>query len=82
LTTAVVIIVFACLIGINVFLWKSGFLFDAERPKLVIETSVKDPEKRQAALVRISRWKAQGRITREEAEHWTMLCEQHWDRED
>ena len=79
---AVTLIVLVCLVGVNIFLWKSGFLFDAERPKLVMETTVKDPEKRRAALLRVSRWKAQGRITREEAERWTALCEEHWDLKD
>lgn len=79
MTLAVVLAVLAALIGINFFLWKSGFLFDAERPKPVMDTPVKDPKMRQAALLRISRWRAEGRISREEAEAWTRLCEQHWD---
>lgn len=82
MTVALTLVVLAGIIAVNVFLWKSGFLFDAERPKPVIDVPVKDPKMRQAAMLRISRWRAQGRITREEAEHWQMLCEQHWDRED
>lgn len=76
----VALIVVAALVGISLFLWKSGFLYDAERPRPVIDTPVKDPKERKAALLRISRWRAEGRISREEAEHWQQLCEQFWER--
>lgn len=79
---AVALLVLALIVGVNVFLWKSGFLFDAERPELKTDVPVKDPKTRQAALTRISRWRAEGRISREEADAWTRLCEQEWDKKD
>jgi hypothetical protein len=82
LPLTVAFLIFAAIIGINIFLWKSGFLFDAEHPKPMIDQVVKDPKERKAALLRISRWRAEGRISREDAERWTTLCEQHWQKED
>jgi hypothetical protein len=79
LTIVVALIILAAIIGVNIFLWKSGFLFDAERPRPLIDQPARDPKARQAALTRISRWRAEGRISREEAERWQTLCEQNWD---
>lgn len=80
MAVAVALIVLVLIVGVNIFLWKSGFLFDAEHPVLKTDVPVKDPKTRQAALTRISRWRAEGRISREEAEAWTRLCEEHWER--
>ena len=79
MVVVVLLSVVAVLLGINIFLWKSGFLFDAERPKTVVDKPVTDPKVRKAALKRIQRWKEEGRITREEHERWTRLCDEEWD---
>ena len=82
MTIVVTLAIIAALVAASLFLWKSGFLFDAERPKPLIDQPVKDPKERRSALTRISRWRAEGRISREEAERWTTLCEQHWEKEE
>ena len=81
MSLTVALLILAALVAVNIFLWKSGFLFDAERPKPLIDTPVKDPKERKAALKRIERWRSEGKISREEAEHWRILCEQEWDLE-
>lgn len=67
------------LIGINIFLWKSGFLMQAEKPEIVIDRPVQDVKERKAFLKRLNRWKEEGKVTREEFEHLLALCREEWD---
>ena len=68
----------AVIIAINIFLWKSGFLRDAERPTPVIDKPVSDARARAAALKRVARWREEGKLSREEADDWERLCESDW----
>lgn len=79
MTTWVLLAIIAVLLAINIFLWKSGFLQDAENPKIVNDNPVKDPKERKAFLKRLWRWKEEGRLSREEYEHLNALAEENWD---
>lgn len=59
-------------------LWKSGFLFEAEKPVAVLDVPITDARARAAFLKRLERWRAEGKISREEYERFLFLCEQEW----
>lgn len=69
------------IIAINIFLWKSGFLRDAEEPRPMFDKPVTDARARKAVQKRLERWRQEGKISREELEHWQHLCEKEWDVE-
>ena len=77
--TVFFVAVILVLVAINLFLWKSGFLFDAERPKALLDRPVTDARARNAVRRRLARWREEGKISRAEAEHWERLCEEEWD---
>lgn len=67
------------MIAISYFLWKSGFLMDAEKPKPLIDRPVMDAKERKAIVKRLKRWKEEGKLTREEFEHVVQLCQAEWE---
>jgi hypothetical protein len=74
----VAVCVLALVVVISWLLWKSGFLFEAETPQSVIDIPVADARGRKAFLKRLERWREEGKVTREEYEHLTILCERDW----
>lgn len=76
--TALLVAVIIVLIGINLLLWKSGFVKDAEQPIPVMDRPVMDPKERKAILKRLRRWKKEGKLTPAEFEHFYRLCEAEW----
>lgn len=69
-------------IAINILLWKSGFLYQAEKPIPLIDTPVMDSKERKAILKRLKRWKEEGRLSREEFERFSQLCQLEWDQKE
>jgi hypothetical protein len=67
------------IIAINIFLWKSGFLAQAEKPEAVIDRPVMDARERKAVMKRLKRWREEGKLTRQEFETFHRLCEGEWD---
>jgi hypothetical protein len=82
MTVWVLLLIILVLIGINIFLWKSGFLFQAENPIPVNDIPVKNPKDRRAFLKRLQRWREEGKISRAEFEKLSELADQDWDRGD
>ncbi|MCG3205007.1 MAG: hypothetical protein KCHDKBKB_01724 [Elusimicrobia bacterium] len=64
---------------ISWFLWKSGFLTQAEKPVDIFDRPVMEAKERKAILKRLKRWREEGKLSREEFEHLTALCESEWD---
>ncbi len=79
MTFWVLFLVIAILVAINIFLWKSGFLHQAESPTPVNDVPVKDPKERKAFLRRLVRWREEGKISRDEFEKMSSLADQDWD---
>lgn len=75
----VVLLCFLAILAINIFLWKSGFLHQAEQPEAVADRPLKDPRIRGALLKRIRRWREEGKLSRAEAERLETLCQTEWD---
>jgi len=69
----------AALVAIGWFLWKSGFLAQAEKPEPIMDRPVMDAKERRAFLKRLKRWREEGKISREEFEHISALCQEEWD---
>lgn len=82
MTVWVLLLIILILIGINIFLWKSGFLFQAENPQPVNDVPVKDPKERRAFLKRLHRWREEGKISRVDFEKMSELADQDWDGSD
>lgn len=82
MTFWVLLLIIGVLVVINIFLWKSGFLFQAENPIPVNDVPIKDPKDRRAFLKRLRRWKEEGKISREDFEKLTYLADQDWDSAD
>jgi hypothetical protein len=78
LTWLVVIAVLALFVIVSWFLWKSGFLYDAEKPVSVLDIPISDARARKAFLKRLERWNEEGKISREHYEHLLALTEQDW----
>jgi hypothetical protein len=76
--TVVVVAVLAFFIFISWLLWKSGFLFEAEKPVSVLDVPITDARARTAFLKRLERWRGEGKLSREEYEHLLFLCEHEW----
>ena len=74
-----VILVLGLFGSISWFLWKSGFLSQAEKPESLIDRPVMDAKERRAIMKRLRRWREEGKLTREEFEHVTALCQSEWD---
>ena len=72
----IVLIVFGVM---SWFLWKSGFLVQAESPQSIFDKPIIDAKERRAILRRLKRWRAEGKLTREEYEHVSALCQAEWD---
>lgn len=72
-----IIVVLLCVIAW--FFWKSGFLFQAEEPKPIIDKPVMDAKERKAVLKRLKRWREEGKLTRQEFEVVDALCRSEWD---
>jgi hypothetical protein len=72
-------IIFFLLGIIGWFLWKSGFLFDAETPTSIIDKPVMDAKERKAFMKRLKRWRAEGKVTLAEFETILRLCDEEWD---
>lgn len=66
-------------LAINILLWKSGFLKQAERPSAVLDLPRLDEKERKAIIKRLKRWRDEGRLTRAEYEHFLALCDLEWD---
>jgi hypothetical protein len=79
MTYLVLFCVIVVLIAINIFLWKSGFLAQAERPLIVSDHPVREAKEREAFLKRLGRWNEEGKVSREEYTHLTELCRAEWD---
>ena len=79
MTVWVLVLVIICLLAINIFLWKSGFLGQAESPRLVSDLPTQEPKERKAFLKRLLRWREHGKVSREEYEHLSRLTEEDWD---
>ena len=79
LTSLVVVAVILLFAVISWFLWKSGFLQQAEKPTPILDRPVSDARARKLFLARLSRWREEGKISREEYEHFSLLCEEEWD---
>ncbi len=75
----VILAVAALMVTISWFLWKSGFLTQAEKPEALIDKPVMEAKERRAIIKRLKRWRAEGKITREEFEHVSDLCRSEWD---
>ena len=78
MSSLVLLIVVALLLAINVFLWKFGFIHQAERPHAVLDKPVMDGRERNALLKRLKRWKGEGKLKAEEFETFVRLCEEEW----
>lgn len=78
----IAVLILAAIVAINVFLWKSGFLMEAERPEVVADRPLKDPRVRNALLKRLKRWREEGKLTRAEYERIEALCQREWDTPD
>lgn len=68
--------------AISWFLWKSGFLAQAEKPEPLIDKPVMDAKERRAVLKRLKRWREEGKLTRQEYENVSALCRSEWDGPD
>lgn len=79
MTFGLLFLVIALLLVINVVLWKSGFLYQAENPTPVLDVPVKNPKEQKAFLKRLHRWKDEGKVTREDFERFSELAEREWD---
>jgi len=79
MTTGILVLVIALLLLINIVLWKSGFLFQAEHPKTVKDIPVNDPKERRAFLKRLHRWREEGKISRDDHERFSVLSDEDWD---
>lgn len=79
MTTTILLGVIVVLLAINLFLWKSGFLFQAEDPHSVVDAPVANPKERRAFIKRLQRWKEEGRVSRGEFEHFEKLANSYWD---
>lgn len=78
------LLIFSVLIIFGViswFLWKSGFLMQAEQPQSIIDKPVIDAKERRAIVKRLKRWREEGKLSREEFEHVSALCQSEWDGE-
>lgn len=62
-------------------MWKSGFLYQAEKPHLLVDRPVQKSKEKKEFLKRLKRWKEEGKVTREEFEHIYLLCQAEWDEE-
>jgi len=78
MTHVVFIIVILLLVAMNIFLWRTGSVKTAENPKTLLDVPVKNPKERKAFLKRVKKWKAEGKLTREEFETVTHLIESDW----
>jgi len=65
---------------INVFLWKYGFVHDAENPRPFLDRPVMDARERKAIKKRLKRWSEEGKLTRNEFDRFSDLCDQEWDQ--
>lgn len=74
-----VVLIVLALVGINIALWKFGFVHDSEKPNLVDDRPMMDPRQRKAILRRIERWKTEGKLSPAEVEKILYLCENDWD---
>ncbi len=70
--------IIAVLVAINICLWKFGFVQDAEKPTVVDDKPVMNPRQRKAIMERLERWQAEGKLSREEFERFSDLCESDW----
>jgi hypothetical protein len=59
-----------------------GFLFEAEKPVSILDVPITDARARTAFLKRLERWRAEGKLSREEYEHCLFLCEHEWKSSD
>ncbi len=76
--TLVVLAALALVLVISWLLWKSGFLFEAEKPVSILDVPITDARARKAFLKRLERWREEGKISREEYERFLFLCEHEW----
>ena len=79
MTVWILLAVIAVLVAINIFLWKFGFVQEAERPAVLTDKPVMEPKERKAFLKRLTRWRDEGRLTREEYDRIHSLCDSEWD---
>ena len=70
--------ILALFVAISWLLWKSGFLFDAEKPTPLLDIPFADARARKAFLQRLERWRDEGKVTREEYERLLFLCDHEW----
>lgn len=82
MTVWVFVLALLLIVAVNIFLWKSGFLMQAEHPEIVADRPIQDEKERKAFLKRLRRWKEEGKISRQEYEHLQLLCRKEWDREE
>ena len=78
MTIVFVVLFMLVVVAINVFLWKSGFLHQAEKPTTLIDYPMLDAKEKKAMFKRLIRWKEQGHLSPEEFEHFFDLCESKW----
>ncbi len=79
LNLLIVFTVFVLFAVISWFLWKSGFLMQAEKPKPLIDKPVMEAKERKAVMKRLRRWREEGKLTREQFEVVSELCRSEWD---
>ena len=79
LNLLLIFLVLLLVAAISWFLWKSGFLFQAEKPDRLIDKPVINAKERKAFVKRLRRWRDEGKLTREEFEHVSALCESEWE---